>query len=280
MLKIEHYTLGEELGSGVNGTTYLGVDEEKGENVAVKVMIIWPDNSPTADEEVESLKALSEEKNSKYIAQYYDSFDGYYERDYCKFIVMEYIKGKNLLEFIKAGKDNIPSILYPIMLQLMLRLKFIHNTGYAHRDIKPNNIMLSNDYNIKYIDFGLTCLKTCIKPNCRNECTNNKRGAFDYASPYPITSLESEQANDIWGFGLTLIQLWHGLSSIPTIEFTTNENGSLNKRLVREEGRTYTNDKVTEEFLLFILEPRLEDCPTIDLVLNKFVADVLTRPWR
>lgn len=72
-----------------------------------------------------------------------------------RFIILEYIPG------VPLNKYEIPSILlWSIIYQLLLGLKFIHDQGCAHSDISLDNIMITNGI-VKYIDFGLSCVNRC-----------------------------------------------------------------------------------------------------------------------
>jgi len=89
------------------------------------------------------------------------------------------------------GKNEIipsPNILWPLFLQLLLGLNFIHNKGYSHRDIKPNNILITKDYTIKYIDFGIACLAECRVSECTNIC-GGINGTLNYMPPEFLLNL-------------------------------------------------------------------------------------------
>jgi serine/threonine protein kinase len=101
-------------------------------------------------------------KCPEYLACYYESFIGRLNGIETIFIVSGFIEGGSLTDFIKRYGGNVPvNFLWPVMLQLILGLKYIHSKNYSRRDIKPDNILITRDYTIKYIDFGLACLSKC-----------------------------------------------------------------------------------------------------------------------
>jgi serine/threonine-protein kinase len=121
------------------------------------------------------------------------------------FIVMEFIDGKELKDKIK--EDPIPTDeAVRIAEQIAEGLEAAHNKEIAHRDIKSQNIMVSNDGRVKIMDFGLAKVKG------RTQLTNvgSTLGTIAYMSPEQARGEKTDIRTDIWAFGVVLYELLTG----------------------------------------------------------------------
>lgn len=172
-----------------------------GEKVAVKIM----DKSAMKDKE--SLTRLYRElcilKSIKhpFIAEFYQTF----ETKSKLFAVMEHCETGELFELIvKQGKlsEEYAAFLFH---QIVEALVYLHELSIAHRDVKPENILLDTKNQIKLIDFGLSNLsvdgKMFLTP-CGSPC---------YAPPEMIKKLPYDgRISDIWSLGITLFAMVTG----------------------------------------------------------------------
>ncbi len=200
------------------------------------------------------------------------------------FIVSEFVQGSTLTEFINIyGVNSRPNIMWPIILQLLLGSNFIHDKGYAHRDVKPDNILITKDYTIKYIDFGLACLRRCGPNACRDNC-RGQSGTILYSPPEyfnqrPLNSLKASKAHDIWSFAVVIFQLCNGILSFP---FQTNNNINIIERniaIAPQYTSNYTNDGRTNVYIMSLLINDWRLRPTIKLAMKSFIMDVLSKIW-
>lgn len=296
-MSVRNYQIGQELGRGTFGVTYYGYDTIKNREVAIKTIDINKSREMGADldsinEEINILKEISGNNCSKYVACYYESFQGSFNGVDTIFIISEYISGGSLTDFIRDNNGSIsPTILWPIFLQLLLGLKFIHNKGYAHRDIKPDNILITNDYTIKYIDFGLACLQRCGIVSCVNTCKGTP-GTLFYMPPEFFTgkykpSVEGSKAHDIWSLALVMFELANGSYSYPFEIFNYDRSAvlsdqeimanitmapSYSSNYIRDDGRTNL-------FLNSILINDWHTRPTVDKAESILVDEVMSRIW-
>lgn len=294
-MSINNYQLSKELGRGTYGITYLGYDLINNRQVAIKTIDINKSKQLGADinainEEINTLKNLSDNYCSQYVACYYDSFIDDINGSSVMFIVSEYIDGGSLTDFIKQYSGALqPLVLWPIMLQLFLGLKYIHDKGYAHRDIKPDNILITKDFTIKYIDFGLACLEKCKLYSCYSTC-KGLGGTLLYMPPEFFTrtkvdSLEAAKAHDIWSLTMVLFELANGLNKYPFNIFDPSGQSLLSSEQIMnniihapEFSSNYNGDDGrTNIFINSLVVGNWELRPTIDMVISRFINNVMAK---
>jgi hypothetical protein len=187
-------------------------------------------NAPNATNVNNEIEILSYLKNrcKKYVICY----DGFYIKDNNIYIVTEY--NKTLIPLDKLERSLLLKNIKHIACSLIDGLKFIHRLYIAHRDIKPSNILINiKTFEIKYIDFGLSCLMY----KCS---TNILTGTPFYIDPLLFDNdkyiLSDLQHADIWGLGMTLISiLSDDVDASLQIVYEMVLHGSLNMTVDTEE---------------------------------------------
>src|ERR1700710_1669698 len=146
--RLGKYDIRGVLGRGAMGTVYDGWDPAIGRRVAIKtVRLLDPDDA-------EAFDALARFKNEAQAAGRltHPNIVGVYdygESDETAYIVMEFVEGQSLKERLDA-KERFPvSETVRIMEQILTGLQFSHNKGVIHRDIKPGNVMMTKDGQVK-----------------------------------------------------------------------------------------------------------------------------------
>jgi len=288
MFEVLNYKIISVLGKGSFGTTYLAYDTNKRINVALKVINKVSDKSvKSAIEEALMLKDLSE-KGCKYLSCYYNSFTN----DDKVYIASEYIEGQTLRKFILNSTPLKPQVLWPIMLQLILGLAYIHEQGYAHRDIKPDNIMITKEGQIKYIDFGFACVEKCKIENCTNECDDIPKGTVYYFSPEGAAKRRMKdfndiKARDIWSLTMVFYEVVNGMDQFPYNVWYFGKALPLREILVNIKNMDYVtpssskytlDDGRTNKFISSLVVPNPELRPNIQTILNFFISDILSVP--
>lgn len=195
-LDTNNYILVSKLGGGAFSDVYLYKqilrNEEEPELVVYKN--IKDKYYSYCEREIDLLEDLCRHKN-KFIINYYGSF----QRLEKKILMFEYMK-TNLYLFYKENKYNMHNII-KIMFQLFQALKFIHNYGIIHSDVKPENVMINeSDFKVKLIDFGSYQFKNSYKNNFYI-CTRY------YRAPELIYNLYFDETIDIWSAGCIFVEL-------------------------------------------------------------------------
>lgn len=197
----ERYRILEKIGSGGMADVYLAYDTVLDRKVAVKVM----HRQYAADEnfvrrfrrEAQAAANL----NHPNIVSVYDW--GHENETY--FIVMEYITGKPLKDLILSkGVLNL-NFAIDIAKQIARALAFAHKHEVVHRDIKPQNIIITQDGLVKVTDFGIARAKSSSLTE-----TGTVMGSVHYLAPEQAQGLPATELSDIYSMGVILFEMVTG----------------------------------------------------------------------
>ena len=120
------------------------------------------------------------------------------------YIVMELIEGITLKEYIsKKGKLSVKEAT-SIAIQVSMGLEAAHSHGIVHRDVKPQNIIISMDGKVKVTDFGIA------RAASSNTISSNVMGSVHYSSPEQVRGGYSDEKSDIYSLGITLYEMVTG----------------------------------------------------------------------
>lgn len=120
------------------------------------------------------------------------------------YIVMELVEGITLKEYI-ADKGHLSAReATSIALQISAGLEAAHNNGIIHRDVKPQNIMISTDGKVKVADFGIA------RAASANTMTSGVMGSVHYSSPEQARGGYSDEKSDIYSLGITMYEMLTG----------------------------------------------------------------------
>lgn len=122
------------------------------------------------------------------------------------YLVMEYIKGQTLKEYIVSNGPQTPEQALPIMKQLVSAISNAHYNGIVHRDIKPQNILMDHDGNVKITDFGIAMALSATA----HTKTNSVLGTVHYLSPEQARGGMATKKSDIYSVGIVFYELLTG----------------------------------------------------------------------
>ena len=201
------YQVDKELGKGAMGVVYLGKDPKIGRVVAIKTMALSQEFS--GDELVDARERFFREAETAGRLQHQNIvtiFDAGEEHDLA-YIAMEFLKGKDLLNFCKDGNLlPVPKVL-SIVARVAEALAYAHKQNVVHRDIKPANIMYELDSDtVKVTDFGIARITDSSKTK-----TGLVLGTPSFMSPEQLAGKKVDGRSDLYSLGVMLFQLLTGV---------------------------------------------------------------------
>lgn len=196
------YKLGERIGIGGMAEVYSAQDMVLGRIVAVKVMLPQYASDPEFTRRFRQEAAAAANLQSPYIVNVYDW--GHDEDTY--YIVMEFVRGSDLKTAIQERGPINQRKVAEIGVQVCQALSVAHQQDIIHRDVKPQNIMIQPDGNIKVMDFGIARAK-----NSTAEKTSTVLGTAHYTSPEQAQGQILTPASDIYSLGIVLYEASTGV---------------------------------------------------------------------
>ena len=200
MLIGDRYEVLEKIGTGGMSDVYKAKDQKLNRFVAVKIL----------------KQEFSENKNfvSKFrveaqaaaglmhpnIVNVYDVG----EEDGIHYIVMELVEGITLKKYIEKKVRLTTKEAISIAIQVAMGIEAAHNNHIIHRDIKPQNIIISKEGKVKVTDFGIA------KAASSNTITSNVMGSVHYTSPEQARGGFSDEKSDIYSMGITMFEMLTG----------------------------------------------------------------------
>ena len=205
--KLGRYRIEAVLGKGAMGVVYKAYDPELRQSVAIKTI-----RKEILDQDHATDSILLERFKNEVIAgrrlMKHPNIVGTYEfgqeQEIC-FIVMEYVEGKPLKDYLDKGHRFTLGEVMNFMRQLLDALQFAHEQGIVHRDIKPANIMLTPHGQIQITDFGIAKIDSASMTK-----TGTVMGTPSYMSPEQCLGQHVDARTDIFSAGVVLYQLLTG----------------------------------------------------------------------
>ena len=204
--RIAHFTIVEKIGEGGMGIVYKASDEQLGRTVALKVL------PPEYVGDAERKRRFAREARAAAaithpnIAAVYEVGDA----GGMTYIAMELIAGSTLRDHI-ARRMNVRQAMR-IASAVASALTKAHARGIVHRDLKPDNVMISEDGEVKVLDFGLAKLDTRSLFEEQDTVTmeGHVMGTFGYMSPEQATAAEVDGRTDVFALGVILFEMLTG----------------------------------------------------------------------
>jgi serine/threonine protein kinase/tetratricopeptide (TPR) repeat protein len=198
---ISHYRILEKLGEGGMGIVYKAQDTRLERLVALKFLpqelSELSEGSDAKQRFINEARAASA-LNHPNVATVYDIG----EADTRSFIAMELVEGDTLKSRLRAERLSIDQV-KTLALQIAEGLHAAHSKGIVHRDIKPDNILLTRDGHIKIMDFGVAKLSNGLGMTR----TGTTVGTLAYMSPEQLVAEDVDHRSDLWSLGVVLYEM-------------------------------------------------------------------------
>lgn len=275
---ILNYRIVRHLGSGGMGSVYLAVNTNIDQQVAIKVL--RPEVARNAalrarfKQEAEMLCSLDHPGIVKFL-NYVETAEGV-------FLIIEYVKGMTLEDFIsKKNGLIVESKAYPLICEILDAFAYAHSKGIVHRDIKPANIIIQDDGHIKIMDFGIAQIVS------EANVTDSKAimGTPAYMSPEQIYGKDIDARSDIYSIGVLIHNMLTGRAPYDSTLLTAQE---IKRRVVKDnmprmaETYPYISDKiqaVVDKATQKVPEARYQSCLEMKSAVKKAIApDPISKP--
>ncbi|KAB8290123.1 Stk1 family PASTA domain-containing Ser/Thr kinase [Bifidobacterium avesanii] len=207
------YRLDHVIGHGGMAEVYMALDTRLNRTVAVKIM-----RSDLANDSIFlarfSREAQSVAKmNNPNIVSIYDSGDELFATDNGQservpYLVMEYVQGQTLRDIIKANGPLSQRDAEQVMLGVLNALDYSHRMGIIHRDIKPGNIMISDQGMVKVMDFGIA--RALDDSAATMTQSQGVVGTAQYLSPEQARGESVDARSDLYSAGCVLYEMLTG----------------------------------------------------------------------
>jgi hypothetical protein len=209
---IPGYRIVEPLAGTYTATVYRAFSEKRGEDVAIKIRELESTNCGMANQltlrhEYEALRKVG----GRYVAQAYD----YGETDSIAYMAMEYCSRGSIGELFATSGRSISRVDY--LLQVAEALRHVHDAGYLHLDLKPNNVLIRSDGSPILIDFGIS--KRIVVARYQ-EGTNYSVGSPHFMSPEQMRGETLDERSDIYSFGALWYRIFTGRVPFPGTSFS------------------------------------------------------------
>lgn len=208
-LRLDRYVILESIGSGGMGLVFKALHRSMQRIVAIKIL---PPHAVDSPEKVQrfqrEIKAVAKLSHPGVVT----AFDAH-QSGGTHFLVMEYVDGQNLQEVIETSGAISTEDAICIIDQVAAGLQAAHAIGMVHRDIKPTNIMLTDDGMAKLLDLGLARSMRTTMQGGDPELTQDglAMGTASYMSPeQALDARKADERSDIYSLGCTLHYLLVG----------------------------------------------------------------------
>lgn len=276
---LERYEYLSQLGSGATGIVYLARDRVLEKDVAIKMLSGAASTRSRLVRFQKEARAAARLNHDNIIKV----FDFGVMKDGAPYMVMEYLGGTSLKDFLKGERADDPALMLDLLAQIASGMSHAHSQGIIHRDLKADNVMIvpgsaEGEWRAQIIDFGIAHLTSLDLPDGFESSANAIVGSPCYISPESIKSEGVDARTDIYSLGCILFEVFcgdvpfRGEDAVSTMEmhmkqppppvvldsrFELSKNdgfidkleGVVKKCIAKDPGRRYPSMKFLEEDL-------------------------------
>ncbi|MBS1608692.1 MAG: serine/threonine protein kinase [Bacteroidetes bacterium] len=270
----EQYVIQRKLGEGGMGIVYLAEDKMLERQVAIKVL------HPALAQGSDSLGSRFQQEalalarlNHPNITHLY----AFIPQENTYWMVMEFVDGKTIEDWLKIKGTLSPVIACSILSQMLDGLEHAHRKGIIHRDLKPANIMISQEGEVKIMDFGIARIRNSQRLTQHGKSV----GTLEYMAPEQIQGKEGDELTDIYAAGNILYELLSGQTP-----FNSGTDYHLMKSKLEEKAPLLPVLAAMPQALQYVIfkalernpEKRFPDIRTFKAAVQKAVSVPLLQP--
>jgi serine/threonine-protein kinase len=200
--RIGKYIVKGELGRGGMGTVYLAEQPGLGREVAIKELILSAVADPTALKRFMQEAQVMARTSHPNLVQVHD-LEQIGDANY---IVLEFVRGKSLRDRINQGTLPMPQT-FAVMHGVLQALDYAHKRSIVHRDMKPENVLMSEEGDVKVADFGIARLTDDSGAGSTATKTGTTVGTPQYMSPEQVASSKVDGRSDLYSAGIMFYEL-------------------------------------------------------------------------
>jgi serine/threonine protein kinase, bacterial len=198
------YRVDTIIATGGMSAVYRGLDTRLDRPVAIKVM----ESRYAGDQQFLTrfqleARAVARLKDPGLVAVYDQGVDGHHP-----FLVMELVEGGTLRELLRERGPMPPHAVTAVLRPVLGGLAVAHRSGLVHRDVKPENVLISDDGQVKIADFGL------VRAVAEAKITSDSviLGTAAYLSPEQVSSGDATPRSDVYACGILIYELLTGVT--------------------------------------------------------------------
>ncbi|MFI7001870.1 Stk1 family PASTA domain-containing Ser/Thr kinase [Nocardia sp. NPDC050175] len=196
------YRIDAPIARGGMSMVFRGVDTRLDRPVAIKVMDPKFAGDPQFLSRFEfEARAVAKLKHSSLVAVYDQGVDGEYP-----FLIMELVEGGTLRELLRERGPMPPHAVRAVAEPVLSAIGVAHSAGLVHRDVKPENVLISDNGEVKIADFGLVRAVAAANTTSASVIL----GTAAYLSPEQVTTGTADARSDVYSFGVLIFELLTG----------------------------------------------------------------------
>ncbi len=200
--QIGKYLVKRELGRGGMGAVYLAEQPGLAREVAIKELIVSPAADPTALTRFLQEAQVMARSTHPNLVQVHDME----QLGNARYIILEFVRGESLRDKANRARLPLPHV-FAIMHGVLQGLNYAHRHNVVHRDMKPENVLISEEGDVKVADFGIARLTDDSGGGSTATKVGTTVGTPQYMSPEQVSTSKVDGRSDLYSAGIMLYEL-------------------------------------------------------------------------